>query len=81
MKLKAMEKVYLSRIETNQEVSKQESASGAKKAKPLPEKKGGPRELQDRFVDDPDYVRRGQQWDFDVKKSPGGEGGSSSKKK
>jgi hypothetical protein len=27
-----------------------------------------PREFQDRFVDDPEYIRRGQQWDFEIDK-------------
>jgi len=67
MKLKAMEKVYLSRIETqNQAPSRAAGAEHTgsqqrshKKIPKGPNKKVIPRETQDRFVDDPDYIRRG----------------------
>lgn len=44
-------------------------------------KKYVPREFQDRFVDDPDYIRRGQQWDFEIDKKGLSVDRSSSKKK
>jgi hypothetical protein len=75
-----MEKVYLSRIE-NQNASgakpqgaslqfsgsRQQNSHSVNKI-PKPKKKYVPREFQDRFVDDPDYIRRGQQWDFEIDK-------------
>jgi hypothetical protein len=76
MKLKAMEKVYLSRIETQNQGSnlratqQNQSNSGfnpsgsaqrsSKKIPKVPSKKVHGRETQDRFTDDPDYIRRGQ---------------------
>ena len=75
MKLKAMEKVYLQRIEASAADKKsayhktvasgttqEQSAGRSKKAKQPPKF----REFQDRFVDDPDFVHKGQILEFET---------------
>lgn len=71
-----MEKVYLQRIEATAGDKKsahhktvmsgttQEQSAGRKTGKS--KKPPAFREFQDRFVDDPDYVHRGQQLDFET---------------
>lgn len=69
MKLKAMEKNYLNRIEKQQSGQPKMQQALTQSQKKMPKaRKPAPREFQDRFVDDPDYIRRGQQWDFEIEK-------------
>lgn len=83
MKLKAMEQVYLQRIEADS-VSKKQSfrtggmapssttatAIGAKKQK-SPKKPPAFREFQDRFVDQPEFIHRGEILEFETAKQVG----------
>ena len=76
MKLKAMEKVYLQRIEASAVDKKsayhktvasgttQEQSVERRKVKSKPAPKF--REFQDRFVDDPDFVHKGQILEFET---------------
>lgn len=69
MKLKAMEKTYLSKVEKQQSAAMGNTANLTQSQKKMPKaRKPAPREFQDRFMDDPDYIRRGQQWDFEIEK-------------
>lgn len=69
MKLKAMEKNYLANLEKQKSSQPQAPNHITQSQKKMPKaRKPAPREFQDRFVDDPDYIRRGQQWDFEMDK-------------
>ena len=83
MKLKAMEQVYLQRIESSQAEAvtkksvQQRTIGGSSTAHSIPKKSNSPkkppafREFQDRFVDNPDFIHRGEILEFETKKNPG----------
>lgn len=82
VKLKAMEQVYLQRIESSQadaltKKSQNRTQGGSTAAASVGKKKKSPskppafREFQDRFVDQPDFIHRGEILEFETQKQPG----------
>jgi len=70
-KLRGLEKLYLQRIETSMNKNTLQMTGGPGAAPPKPKKKGSKfREFQDRYVDDPNYIVRGNESGADSLETP-----------
>lgn len=70
-KLRGLEKLYLQRIETSMNKNTLQMTGGPGGGPPKPKKKAGKfREFQDRYVDDPNYIARGNESAADSLETP-----------
>jgi len=70
-KLRGLEKLYLQRIETSMNKNTLQMTGGPGGGPPKPKKKAGKfREFQDRYVDDPSFIARGNESAADSLETP-----------